>query len=813
MPPQQDVIGIINNVEQLSREKEITALFNSAQKAKQTLNAFSMNLKERYAGFKAAQERNEIIKAQAQKAESLKKIPDVNFAEAIAEKPKPVEIKEEIKPAAPQKAPEQKEITPRADAHPQGVVYNNKDGQSSPSDAKRPPFVSRQDGQRPPYNQGQRPPYQPGQQRPPYQPGQRPFTPRADGTRPPYQPGQRPPYQQGQRPPYQPGQRPPYQPGQRPPYQPGQPRPPYAQGQRPPYQPGAGKPAGFTAKTAKADLTSATSVFVNREQRDYLASAKKKTTYDKSSEDKKLNKRALIRRGLVEERDIEDRMSAAGKDGKDKRPPIVTVMGHVDHGKTSLLDYIRSTNVTGGEAGGITQHIAAYSINWKGEKITFIDTPGHAAFANMRARGSKINDIAILIVAADDGVKQQTIEAIKHIKSAKVPMIVAINKMDKPDANVDRIKQQLTEHDVLPEEWGGDAILVPISARTGEGIDKLIEMILLVADVQNLKADAKDSAVGTVVEARLDKGMGPVATIIVQNGTLRIGDNVVSGFISGRIRALIDSNGKQIKSAGPSMPVSILGLDGVPNAGDSIQAVDEKAIKNVVDERKANLANAKAAKGSAVSLEDFMNKSPEAKKTLKIVVKGDVQGSVEALKQTLSEVKNEEVNVEVIRGGVGNISENDVQLASVSDGLIIAFNVKVENKAQVLADHSKVEIKHYKIIYEAIEEIESRIKKMLTPKYQERVIGHAEVRALFKISSIGTIAGCRVLDGKIMRNSFMRIIRGGKTLFDGDISTLKIQKDDVKEAAAGFECGIKVKDYNDILENDILECYIKERIQ
>ncbi len=516
------------------------------------------------------------------------------------------------------------------------------------------------------------------------------------------------------------------------------------------------------------------------------------------------------------EEKLEDKKTRVDSDDKSmtKRPPVVTVMGHVDHGKTSLLDKLRKTNVTAGEAGGITQHIGAYTVNVKGESITFIDTPGHAAFTAMRARGAQITDIAILVVAADDGIMPQTIEAINHIKAAKVPMIVAINKIDKPTANIDRIKQQLTEHDVLPEEWGGDAIIVPISALTGEGIDKLLEMILLVADMQGLKANKDRPAYGVVVEAKLDKGKGPMATIIVQDGTLKNGDTVVSGFAFGRIRGMIDDKGKPISKAGPSTPVSILGLDNVPNAGDSIQVVDDKLSKNVIEERKARMAQEMAEKGIATSLDDFLNtKAGEEKKVLSLIVKADVQGSVEALRQSLSKVENEEVRVDIIHSGVGAITETDIQLAKVSKAIIIGFNTKTDSKATVLASKEKVDIKYYKVIYEALDEIERITKGMKEPKYEEKIIGHAEVRMLFKISSVGTIAGCRVLDGKVQRNCIAKVMRGKDIVFEGKVVSLKNQKDDAKEMAAGFECGIKLDGYNDLLEGDIIECSMKERIE
>lgn len=514
------------------------------------------------------------------------------------------------------------------------------------------------------------------------------------------------------------------------------------------------------------------------------------------------------------EEQLQDSANVEDAENLEKRPPIVTVMGHVDHGKTSLLDYIRKTNVIAKEAGGITQHIGAYSIVWNKEPITFIDTPGHEAFTSMRARGAQITDIAVLVVAADDGVKPQTVEAINHIKAAKVPMIVAINKMDKPDANVDRIKQQLVEYEVVPEEWGGDAIMAPISAKTGAGIDKLLEMILLLADMQELKANKNRNAIACVVEAKLDKGKGPIANVIVQNGTLKVGDTIVTGFTSGRVRGMVDDKGRNIKSAGPSCPVSILGLQSVPNVGDTLQVVDEKLIKNVLEERKAKMAQDMVERGLGTSLDDFFNTpAGKDKKALNIIIKSDVQGSAEALKQMLLKVSNDEAEVKVIHSGVGAVTETDVQLAQVSNALIICFNIKADAKAQALADHSKIEIRNYSIIYEALDDIERAIKGMQAPKYEEKVTGHAEVRMLFKISSVGTVAGCRVIDGKIVRNGSVKITRKDKVIFEGKIASLKREKDEAKEVASGFEFGIKIDGFNDILEGDIIECLVKERIE
>ena len=498
----------------------------------------------------------------------------------------------------------------------------------------------------------------------------------------------------------------------------------------------------------------------------------------------------------------------------EKRAPIVTIVGHVDHGKTTLLDYIRKTHVTQGEAGGITQAIGAYSITWHGEKITFIDTPGHEAFINMRKRGTEITDVAVLIVAGDDGVKPQTIEAIKHIKEANAQVVVAITKIDKPDSDVERVKQQLTEHEILPEEWGGDAIICPVSSKTGEGIDKLLESILLVAEMQELKCNKDRDAVGTVIEASLDKNRGPIANIIVQNGTLHVGDNVVSGFATGKVRAIIDDKGRSVKEAGPSTPVSILGFDSVPNAGDSVQAVDEKFSKNVIEERKIKMANERIESGSAHSLDEFLaTPASEDKKLLNLIIKADNQGSAEAVKQSLLRIENEEVKVEVVSCGVGNITENDIILAKVSNAKIISFDTKVLSKISNFAKQNKVEILEYDIIYKAIEDIEKLVKSMMAPKFVEKICGHAEVRALFKISSVGTIAGSYVLDGKIVRNSAVKVYRNEKIIFEGKLATLKREKDDAKEVNAGFECGIKIASFNDVEVGDIIECVVEEQIQ
>ncbi|MDR0850279.1 MAG: translation initiation factor IF-2 [Christensenellaceae bacterium] len=865
---EQDDMTALKVVDTLTREKKIFALFNSAGKLRQDLTAFGESVKSHITATKKEAEAQVMHEAQKQKEEQQKAQKALEakvFLEAInIQEPKET-------PKAPEVAPSTLPIKPAPSPR---QVYQN--------DAPQKRYNQNYSPNQPPRPQGQ------GGFQKPYE--RKPF----DGQRPAF----------GQQRPFTPRPGAPGAPGARPPFnKPFGPRP---MGPRPAGAAGAVGDKKFSAKTARADLTSAASVFVNKE-RDFVG--KKRTGFDKSSQDdKRINKKSLLRRGLLEEHNIEERMVSRkarlkkdrqqetviaapvshaiittpnltvkvlsekiGKTATDiikkfmmlgipttinssidfaaaelvsnelgitlelkldktaeerlaltrkvsdssateKRAPIVTVLGHVDHGKTSLLDYIRNTQVSKGEAGGITQHIGAYKIVWKKEHITFIDTPGHAAFFNMRARGASITDIAILIVAADDGVKQQTIEAIKHIKKAKVPMIVAINKMDKPDANIERIKQQLVEHDVIPEEWGGDAILVPVSAKTGNGIDKLLETIILLADVQELRANSKRDAVGTVVEARLDKGLGPVANIVVQNGTLRIGDNVVSGFAFGRVRALIDDKGNNITSAGPSVPVSILGFNSVPGVGDFVQVVDEKLIKNVVSERKSKLAIEKTERAGGVTLDDFLNRKVESKKVYKLIVKGDVQGSVEALSEALGVIENEEVVAEVISASVGNISERDVTLAAVSGARIIGFNVKADSKANSLAEKQKVSIKYYNIIYDVTDDVEAAIKAMLSPKYEQRIVGHAEVRALFKISKVGTIAGCMVTDGKIVRAGFARVLRDKKEIFMGDIESVKVVKDEVKEVLSGFECGIKLKGFNDFVESDVIECCVNERI-
>ena len=495
-----------------------------------------------------------------------------------------------------------------------------------------------------------------------------------------------------------------------------------------------------------------------------------------------------------------------------KRPPVVTVMGHVDHGKTSLLDYIRNTNVISGEAGGITQHIGAYQIRVNNELVTFIDTPGHAAFGAMRERGAKLTDIAILVVAADDGVMPQTKEAIRYIREANVPMIVAINKIDKPTANIDRIKEQLANENVLPEEWGGDTIMVPISAKSGQNINELLEMVLFVAEYQNLRANPNREASGSIIEARLDKGMGTVATVLVQNGTLKIGDNVVAGTATGKIRAMINEKGVHVKKAGPSAPVQILGLTNVPNAGDGLYVVDEKFSKQVALER-ANKERTNMIKSEDMSLDNLLSKIADKNfKDFNVIIKGDVQGSIEALKQSLSVIQNEEVKVRCIHGGVGAITENDVMLAEASNAVIVAFNIKPDAKAKAVAEKKKVTIKFFRIIYEVIDYVTEEITSMLAPKYREVVTGHAEVRALFKASKVGVIAGSYVLDGKIARNSKCRLLRKDKQIYEGTIATLQREKNEVKEVSAGFEFGATLAGFTEIQVGDIIETYAQERI-
>jgi len=497
------------------------------------------------------------------------------------------------------------------------------------------------------------------------------------------------------------------------------------------------------------------------------------------------------------------------------RPPIVTVMGHVDHGKTSLLDAIRQTKVTEHEAGGITQHIGAYTVMHNGRQITFLDTPGHEAFTAMRARGAQVTDIAILVVAADDGVMPQTIEAINHAKAANVPIIVAINKIDKPTANPERIKQELTEHGLLAEEWGGDTIMVPVSAITKEGLDNLLEMVLLVADILELKANPNRLAKGTIIEAKLDKGRGPVATVLVQNGTLRVSDTIVAGVAYGRVRAMSDDRGNRVEAAYPSQPVEVVGFSEVPVAGDILHAVEQDKLSRLVAEERKDKQKAEQLKSlSRVSFEDLFSQVEQGKvKDLNIVVKADVQGSVEAVKQALEKLSNDEVRVKVIHAGVGAIKVMDVMLASASNAVIIGFNVRPDSLARAEAEKEKVEIRTYRVIYKAIEDLELAIKGMLAPQFKEVILGHAEVRNIFVVSSVGTIAGSYVTDGKIARNASVRLLRDNVVVHEGQIGSLKRFKDDVKEVVAGYECGITIKNYNDIKEGDVIEAFEMQEME
>ena len=515
----------------------------------------------------------------------------------------------------------------------------------------------------------------------------------------------------------------------------------------------------------------------------------------------------------IEERIIDDTVDA--EEDLQPRDPVVVVMGHVDHGKTSLLDAIRNTSVTSTEAGGITQHIGAYRVQTPEGKITFLDTPGHAAFTSMRARGAMATDIAILVVAADDGIMPQTIEAINHAKAANVSIIVAINKMDKPDASPDRIMQQLTEHDLVPEEWGGDVICIPVSAKTHQGIDKVLESINLVAEMLELKANPNRAAKGIVIEAKLDKGRGPVATVLVQNGTLKTGDTIVAGTSVGRVRVMTNENGKVLDSAGPSVPVEIMGLAEVPQAGDTFDAVsDEKLARELVEQRKREAKEEEFKQYQKVTLDNlFSSISQGEMKELNIIVKADVQGSVEAVKQNVEKLSNDEVKVKVIHGSVGAINESDVMLANASNAIIVGFNVRPDPVAAEIAERDGVDMRMYRVIYDCIEELEAAIKGMLAPKFREVVLGRAEVRNVFKLSSAGMIAGSYVLDGKITRNSQIRVVRDGIVIFEDAIASLKRFKEDAKEVASGYECGVGLEKFNDIKEGDILEAFIMEEVK
>ena len=515
----------------------------------------------------------------------------------------------------------------------------------------------------------------------------------------------------------------------------------------------------------------------------------------------------------IEERIIDDHVDTAEE--LETRAPVVVVMGHVDHGKTSTLDAIRKTKVTAGEAGGITQHIGAYTVDVGGQMITFLDTPGHAAFTSMRARGAKSTDIAILVVAADDGIMPQTVESINHAKAAEVPLIVAINKMDKPTANPDKIKEQLTKYDLIPEEWGGDTIIVPISAKTGKGLDELLEMVLLTAEVQELKANPNRRAKGVVIEARLDKTRGPVATLLVQNGTLKQGDIVIAGTAVGRVRVMTNNKGRTVKNAGPSIPVEITGLAEVPAPGDEFNAVtDERMARELVEQRKQAQKDALAKLNQKVTLDNLFSRMQEGEmKTLNLIVKADVQGSAEAVKASLEKISNEEVRVKVIHAGVGAINESDVLLASTSGAIIIGFNVRPDAAAAASGHRANVDMRFYRVIYEAIDEIEAAMKGMLAPQYEEVILGHAEVRVTYKVSAVGTVAGCMVKDGKVTRDAQVRVLRDNIVIHEGEVGSLQRFKDQAKEVTAGFECGMSIAKFNDIKEFDVFECFTMQEIK
>ena len=515
----------------------------------------------------------------------------------------------------------------------------------------------------------------------------------------------------------------------------------------------------------------------------------------------------------IEERIIDDHVDNAEE--LETRAPVVVVMGHVDHGKTSTLVAIRKTSVTAGEAGGITQHIGAYTVDVNGSMVTFLDTPGHAAFTSMRARGAKSTDIAILVVAADDGIMPQTVESINHAKAAEVPIIVAINKMDKPTANPDKIKEPLTKYDLIPEEWGGDTIIVPISAKTGMGLQELLEMVLLTAEVQELKANPNRRAKGTVIEARLDKTRGPIATLLVQNGTLKQGDIVIAGTAVGRVRVMTNDKGRTVKTAGPSVPVEITGLAEAPVPGDEFNAVtDERMARELVEQRRQAQKDAAANAMTKVTLDNLFAKMQEGQmKELPLIVKADVQGSAEALKASLEKISNEEVRVRVIHTGVGAINESDILLASTAGAIVVGFNVRPDAGAQASAQRTDVDMRFYRVIYDAIDEIEAAMKGMLAPKFEEVVIGHAEVRMTYKVSSVGTIAGCMVKDGKVTRDAQVRVLRDNIVIHQGEVGSLQRFKDAAKEVATGYECGMSILKFNDIKEGDIFECFQMQEIK
>ena len=515
----------------------------------------------------------------------------------------------------------------------------------------------------------------------------------------------------------------------------------------------------------------------------------------------------------VEERLIDDHADA--EEDLKPRAPVVVVMGHVDHGKTSLLDYIRHARVAAGEAGGITQHIGAYTVDINGSPITFLDTPGHEAFTSMRARGAMVTDIAILVVAADDGIMPQTVESINHAKAANIPVVVAINKMDVAGANPDRIKQQLTEYDLVSEEWGGDTIICPISAKTGMGIENLLENLVILAEVQELRANPNRAAKGTVIEARLDKGRGPIMTVLVQNGTLKLGDIIIAGTAVGRVRTMINDKGQRVTEAGPSTPVEISGMSEVPSAGDIFNAVnDERMARELAEERRVAAQNQTLGSAKKVSLEDLFSQIQAGEmKTLNLIVKADVQGSAEAVKSSLEKISNDEVRVKVIHSAVGAINESDVMLAATSGAIIVGFNVRPDNAARDSAARSKVDMRMYRVIYDCIEEIEAAMKGMLAPKFKEVVIGHAEVRETYKVSKVGTVCGCYCTDGKIQRGCDVRVLRDNIVIHEGELASLRRFKDDVKEVASGYECGMQVEKFNDIKIGDVIECFVMEQIK
>ncbi|HHV73634.1 MAG TPA: translation initiation factor IF-2 [Thermoanaerobacterium sp.] len=521
---------------------------------------------------------------------------------------------------------------------------------------------------------------------------------------------------------------------------------------------------------------------------------------------------------LEKKEENEDNLEIIDKEDDEKdllsRPPVITVMGHVDHGKTSLLDAIRKTNVTQREAGGITQHIGASVVEINGKKVVFLDTPGHEAFTAMRARGASVTDIAVLVVAADDGVMPQTIEAINHAKAANVPIIVAINKIDKPNANPDRVKQELVEYGLVPEDWGGSTICVNVSAQKNIGLDDLLEMILLEAEMLELKANPNRPARGTIIEAQLDKNRGPVATVLVQKGTLKTGDVIIAGTAYGKVRAMFDDKGRKVKKASPSIPVEVLGLSDVPKAGDILVVLDdEKKARSIAEKRKEKFREEEMMQKQKISLDELFNQIKEGNvKELNIILKADVQGSVEALKSSIEQLSNDDVRLRVIHGAVGAITETDVMFASASNAIIIGFNVRPDSKAKSLAEKEKVDIRLYRVIYDAIDDLKAAMKGMLEPEYREKELGKAEVRAVFRVPNVGNVAGCYVVEGKISRNANIRLVRDGIVIFEGKISSLKRFKDDVKEVQSGFECGIGIERFNDIKEGDVLEAYQMEEI-